>query len=69
MDTNDLFPVIILALIVNSIILSLVISYATRTNKKMKHMEAQTLLLIQIAMKQNVDPEQLKRILESLDGK
>ena len=65
MNTKELFQVIFLALLFNSVILSLIISFATKTGKKMKHMKAQTLLLIQIALKQGVDPETLKKIMDS----
>lgn len=63
---NNLFPIILLIFLIGSVFLSLIITFATKAKKKMKYIEAQTLLLIQIAMKQGVDPEQLKKILASL---
>lgn len=66
MGSDNFFPELILAILLSSIILSLIISFATKTKLRMKHAEAQTLLLTQIALKQGVDPQEVKNIIDSI---
>ncbi len=56
----------ILGLLINSVILSLVISFATKTKKKLKFMEVQCLLLIEIAKRDGVNAETLKKLLYTM---
>ena len=64
MDSGELLGYSVLGLVIWSVILSAIISGATKSNKLLNHAKAQTLLLAELANKTGSDPERVKAIVD-----
>ena len=66
MKDNDLFALVAAFVIANWIVLTIlwyIINSATASNKKVKIMEAQLLLLAEMAKKQGVEVDEITKII------
>ena len=64
MNSDELIGYSLLGLVIWSLILSLIISGATKSNKLLNHAKAQTLLLAELAKKAGVESERIKNIVD-----
>jgi len=63
MRSDDLLLIAALALVANAIVLYFIINSATASKKKVKIMEAQLLLLAEMAKKQGVEVDEITKII------